>query len=301
MPKLRISHTLLIGTAVLLHTQTFQVTAQELAFDNLAARTSYTWWTEPIAQAFQLGDMDETIERVTLEMERWGNPSGSVQVELWDSNGHQPGAFVADVGFVDDFDSFPLGPGNPQLIEFSPQIAGLTPNATYWIVFISDPSYTSGSRDAFGWNGYNANSSFDPDDPLIVLQEAAWFPPLGSTGPPTDNEDWVLTSQQLGTKHFQKMSILSLPAHPEPWGDFNSDGVLDLADYQILIGNMNMQPMTIFDGDMDFDGFVSLDDFALFRREYERNNASALVAVPEPNCQVLALLGLVGLLTRRRR
>lgn len=122
-------------------------------------------------------------------------------------------------------------------------------------------------------------------------------------GNPDEYLYWDQYLHPSGTFHEiigERAFAALLPEHPEPWGDFNSDGVLDLADYQILIGNMNMQSTTTFDGDMDFDGFVSLDDFALFRREYERNNASALVAVPEPDCQWLALIGMTSLLAHLR-
>jgi hypothetical protein len=82
-------------------------------------------------------------------------------------------------------------------------------------------------------------------------------------------------------------------------GDFNGDEVVDLADFEILLGNFNTSVDSLEAGDMDFNRRVDLTDFVLFRKAFGEANAAA--AVPEPG--VGALLGGVVMLVpafRRR-
>jgi hypothetical protein len=75
--------------------------------------------------------------------------------------------------------------------------------------------------------------------------------------------------------------------------------VVDLADFEILLGNFNTSVDSLEAGDMDFNRRVDLTDFVLFRKAFGEANAAA--AVPEPG--VGALLGGVVMLVpafRRR-
>lgn len=88
-------------------------------------------------------------------------------------------------------------------------------------------------------------------------------------------------------------------------GDFNSDGSIDLVDYQILLDNMNTgsQDTTFSDGDINFSGGIDLDDFASFRAEYAKANPNGppLSAVPEPAAALMAIFGFLGIAGFRRR
>ena len=83
-------------------------------------------------------------------------------------------------------------------------------------------------------------------------------------------------------------------------GDFNGDGVLDLADFEILTSNFN-QPGDATTGDMNFSRTVDLRDFILFRESFNEAGGGAAASVPEPSAMLLALLGaaFVGSLRRR--
>ncbi len=77
-------------------------------------------------------------------------------------------------------------------------------------------------------------------------------------------------------------------------GDFNSDGVVDLADFTILVENFHTTGATFAQGDNNFSGTVDLADFLAFRKLFVANNPAA-AAVPEPSAWLLAILGLIGL------
>lgn len=81
-------------------------------------------------------------------------------------------------------------------------------------------------------------------------------------------------------------------------GDFNSDGVLNLDDYNIMLANFHMVG-AYADGDLDFDGVVGFTDFVGFRKAWHAANpVGAAVSVPEPSC--MAVFGTLLLLLWRQ-
>ena len=83
-------------------------------------------------------------------------------------------------------------------------------------------------------------------------------------------------------------------------GDFNGDEIINLADYAILVANMNTEDKEFADGDIDFNGRVNLGDFVTFRREFAKSGVAG-AAVPEPGAGLLAVMALAGLTIVRRR
>lgn len=87
-------------------------------------------------------------------------------------------------------------------------------------------------------------------------------------------------------------------------GDFNSDGAVDLQDYNILLANFleSFPPVESFSmGDNNGDGTVDLTDFSEFRLAFEAANPGS-AAVPEPSTMMLTVLGsIVSLLACWRR
>ena len=87
-------------------------------------------------------------------------------------------------------------------------------------------------------------------------------------------------------------------------GDFNGDGTIDLADFQILADNFNSTVPRGENGDSDFSGIVDLRDFVNFRADYLAAQAPQLASVPEPLAGVLgsfAVLGALHFVRRRGR
>lgn len=80
-------------------------------------------------------------------------------------------------------------------------------------------------------------------------------------------------------------------------GDFNTDGVVNLDDYNILLSNMYLTG-DFFQGDNNQDGFINLVDFGQFRQIFNAANPAA--AVPEPNSAIIALIGLFGVAILKR-
>lgn len=80
------------------------------------------------------------------------------------------------------------------------------------------------------------------------------------------------------------------------FGDFDGNGVVDLADYQILRDNWLTPVDPYRNGDLTGDGFVSLDDFSRFKLDYFEGPspllADPLVSVPEPGSLVLLSLAI---------
>lgn len=184
-----------------------RLNAQEVVFDTITAPIpSLTFWAEPVAQSFNIGG-NHTLDSVTLGLERFGNPQGQIEVELWNSVEGQPGSRIGSLGSVSDFDRFPIGPRQEQLISFDTSITGLTPNADYWVVMVSDSSFNSSN--GFGWNGGLRLSS------LMDIPEAVWQGPLGdaNAGP---NEDWSLVSSFFNNS--PRVMRMSVSAVPEPTG-----------------------------------------------------------------------------------
>lgn len=82
--------------------------------------------------------------------------------------------------------------------------------------------------------------------------------------------------------------------------DVNADGQLNLDDFAIIASNFNT-PGTFEQGDVNLDGQVSMPDFVEWRKAFQSQPAGALASVPEPSAFVLLMFGTLGFALRRRR
>jgi hypothetical protein len=105
----------------------------------------------------------------------------------------------------------------------------------------------------------------------------------------------------MGIDHVSLHQLSGELADP---GDFNADGVIDVADFTILASNIygHLDGVSGFNnGDMNRDGRIDMADFHDFVGVFP-TAAAAANAVPEPSCMMLAsfLMLLLGI-TRSRR
>jgi hypothetical protein len=86
-------------------------------------------------------------------------------------------------------------------------------------------------------------------------------------------------------------------------GDFNCDGVVDMADFAIMAENFNLTfsvAESFSKGDETGDGTVDLADFLATRQVLEAQSAGAAASVPEPAALTLAVtVGAAAMLRRR--
>ncbi len=93
-------------------------------------------------------------------------------------------------------------------------------------------------------------------------------------------------------KNFFAMNGFELDEFGE-FGDFNSDGSVDLADYDILRANFRSTgDVTFAMGDNNFDRSIDLQDFLDFQSAFAGAQGGA--AVPEPSTLGLLAMGLLG-------
>ena len=104
--------------------------------------------------------------------------------------------------------------------------------------------------------------------------------------------------------HIDDISIVTNFTQIELPGDFNEDGAIDLADFLLMVGNMNTKDKAYEDGDFDFSGSITIADFVGFRRafsDFANAGAGEAAAVPEPATGLMVAFGMLGLAGFRRR
>lgn len=137
------------------------------------------------------------------------------------------------------------------------------------------------------------------------------------------NGNWTLTVPDDAQGNFPQSiasfivdNIKVLPRNPISAADFNNDGNLTGADWQILVGNLNsLTPKTFAQGDIGSlveeslvsPGVVDFADFVRFEEIWDAHNGGGgsfqrfLAGVPEPTSAALLLVGCAALAVWRRR
>jgi hypothetical protein len=84
-------------------------------------------------------------------------------------------------------------------------------------------------------------------------------------------------------------------------GDVNGDGLVDVADFNVIKNNFRTTVTMRSSGDLTGDGFVDLADFRQWKDYDPLFATEAGVSIPEPSAVWLALTGIVAMWGRRRR
>ena len=83
-------------------------------------------------------------------------------------------------------------------------------------------------------------------------------------------------------------------------GDFNFDGNVNTADFQVMMSNFHTG--TKFEqGDINFDAKINLHDFFEFKQVFQGQGQGATAAVPEPGSMALLAAGVLFLMGCRSR
>lgn len=150
----------------------------------------------------------------------------------------------------------------------------LDENSDYGFILTYDES-TAESEDSFGYSE------------VLNIADAA-----GTRISITDEAHIVSESRAI--RHFV---VGNDPLAPEVEGDYNGNGVVDIADYEVWKVDFGSDDL---DADGNGDGVIDAADYTYWRDRYVPP-APALSAVPEPAAVSVLLVGLAGLVAGRRR
>ena len=118
------------------------------------------------------------------------------------------------------------------------------------------------------------------------------------------DELWIFNQALTGAEILDLNATNTfVPPSPFVLGDFNDDGNVTTADFDIMTANWFTGGHALnSNGEVTDDGFVDLQDFKLFKEQLFQGPASAFSqAVPEPSAVVLLLLSVYACLVLRPR
>jgi hypothetical protein len=169
-------------------------------------------------------------------------------------------------------------------------------------------------RDFLVWQRGGSPNSLSPGD--LTLWQQGYGQAVGAgTGNFNIGNVWARTpiqdiSIELTLTSGQTMTIApTYTGTALAAGDFDANGDITQADYQILLTNMDTNVSALntaaayVRGDINQDKVIDLQDFTQFRDIYEAANplGASLSAVPEPGPMAITAMGLAALAFVRRR
>jgi hypothetical protein len=161
--------------------------------------------------------------------------------------------------------------------------------ATDWVTlsFTGTDAATLDASQQYAFEIYTSDGYFGID---ATQGDAAYAggTAFNSAGPGrafTDN-----TLGNLANHGYDRTFVAQLTAPPGGPGDVDNNGLVNLADYNIIRTNLE-KPVTIFtSGDLNGDSYVDLNDFRRWRSAAPPAVAAS-VGIPEPSTAALSLCG----------
>ena len=84
-------------------------------------------------------------------------------------------------------------------------------------------------------------------------------------------------------------------------GDLNFDGLVSFEDFLLFAANFGLSDRKWSDGDLIVNGSVDFEDFLVLAANFGMTNSDGTMPVPEPNCMSMIIAGLIGLAAARKR
>jgi hypothetical protein len=174
----------------------------------------------------------------------------------------------------------------------------LTPNTITAVIPFSLLGMTAGTTFKFdAWSTFSGdNSAYDAlDNPTMTFSGSSRLPYNGgSSAAPYDS--MVETPAQFAATTYTITSGSSLS------GDINGDGIVNIADFNILAANYGATGTTLATGDINGDGVTNLLDLNAIATNFGKSSSAPIAlgaVVPEPST-FAAIAGLTGLFAARR-
>lgn len=232
--------------------------AAETAFDNLDGPHDGRGWCNAVpeamsAQAFNLR-ADNTVNSVTLRLNRFGQPNGTLSLNLYDDDDGKPGSLIGTLG---QLDPQVVPTGQDGRFSFDMAVSDLTPDTTYYAVLSHDGT-NWGRSDCVSWGMTSRNGADDAERALAIA--------------PQDGIDWhTVTHFPTGGPPFSVWFYASIDTSfgSIAGGDFNGDGSLTTADIDALSRAIS-SPLAAAEFDLNHDDLVDLADHHHWVNELRR-------------------------------
>ena len=235
-----------------------------------------------------IGDPETVVTGIefSIPLSAIGSPNGDIQVTTFiNGNGHH---FASN-----QFGGTGILAGNPGgdgTGGFTGDLAGVDLNNFAGDQFVTIANSSTVSGDFSGDGLYNC----DDIDPLVLEIVA------GSNNASFDlTGDGLVNIDDLTVWRAEGAAANGFSS-PYLEGDYNLDGNVDVSDFNIWNGNKFGPANGWCSGDSNADGVVDVTDFNQWNGNKFTSSDDHVSIVPEPSGMALLLVGLVGLLRRRK-
>lgn len=158
---------------------------------------------------------------------------------------------------------------------------------------LNDPATLAYVRNSLaqGQLGFTFSSLFEPDGQSSAVSYPDFY-----------LDDLDVGANPNGAGPTIALNVTILPEGPTgPAGDYNGDGAVDGADFLVWQRSLGVAASPAGSGaDGDANGIVDAGDLTVWKDHFGGNAGTPVSAVPEPGAALLAAMGAIGLLRRRR-